>query len=275
MEEVLQKLRELYPKTQIVIWEKFDRGKLFADDHLIVKFNINMLERQLNEGKGSTINQTIKFFAEYIEIKYLRRQNQFTKKKGYPAYNFTSAQIEFANTNTPSCGRAAEFLGVSYTTYRKYARNLGMFEEHKKKSGKGIRRWTAKPLVPIQDIFNGKHPNYDKMRLKQRLIREMIIPVKCEICGYDKHREEDKKIALMLDYIDGNDKNLSRENLRFLCYNCTFNIRGKLNIKFAKRIANIAMEKLLNSPIDNEPEYKEPENKKYDDIFDQFNKKVQ
>ena len=42
LEEVLQKLRELYPEASIHIWEKFDRGKLFVDDHRIVTFNIDL-----------------------------------------------------------------------------------------------------------------------------------------------------------------------------------------------------------------------------------------
>ena len=40
MDEVLQKLRELYPDLQIAFWEKDDSGRVYVNDHVIFRFNI-------------------------------------------------------------------------------------------------------------------------------------------------------------------------------------------------------------------------------------------
>ena len=51
---------------------------------------------------------------------------------------FNKAQLEWANKQTLSCRQAAKLLGVSYNTYKKYAKLYGVFEEQKNPSGVGI-----------------------------------------------------------------------------------------------------------------------------------------
>jgi len=54
--------------------------------------------------------------------------------------------------------------------------------------------------------------------VRDRVLKEDLIEYKCAICGINKWRGE--KITLTLDHIDGDNKNHTLENLRFLCPNC-------------------------------------------------------
>ena len=51
---------------------------------------------------------------------------------------------------------------------------------------------------------------------------------KCNCCGFEERRVTDHKVPLVLDFIDGNRRNHKHENLRMLCFNCSFLINGNL-----------------------------------------------
>jgi 5-methylcytosine-specific restriction endonuclease McrA len=72
-------------------------------------------------------------------------------------------------------------------------------------------------------------------RLKVRLLREAKLPYVCELCG-NVGVWNGKPLVLQLDHKDGNNKNHSLSNLRFLCPNChsqTDTYSGK-NAKYCK-----------------------------------------
>jgi len=263
--EILNKLRELYPGTEINLWIKFDRGKLLADDHLILQFNCSMVEKQLDENGPEFFTDTIKYFAEILERKYLSRKNQFAKSKGRPAANLTEAQVQFAIANSKSNLGAARFLGVHINTYKKYAAVYGLYDDHNNKIGLGIRKGGTELATPLSEIFENKHPKYNTTKLKRRLIEEQYFEERCELCGYHEHRPIDNQTALLLDWKDGNQRNFARENLRLICYNCAFNIRGRLNVKQVKFSEKEYQENLKRADLDH------PE--KFDELFDRFNPK--
>jgi hypothetical protein len=62
-------------------------------------------------------------------------------------------------------------LGVSYNTYKKYARDYGVFEDLKNPSWIGIRKGSnILGQHSLDDILAGKHPNYPVWKLKKRLL---------------------------------------------------------------------------------------------------------
>jgi hypothetical protein len=267
LDGVIDRLKELYPDLQIVLWIKDERGKLFVDDHPIVRyFNIDLLEKQLKAGGEEAIRDMVKYFAEYIEVRYLRKKGQFTKAKGHPPYNLTEAQVKYAIANTKSNSHAARFLNICLTTYKKYADMYGLYEGHTNKEGKGISKRLIYPRTPLSEIFENKHPNYHLASLKYRMIHEKILPEECEICGENKPRLEDGEKPILLDFKDGNEKNMAKENLRFICYNCAFRERGRVHIRFAKRQRKQMMDE-LKEPL------AKPEGDASDSLFDEFNKK--
>ena len=56
----------------------------------------------------------------------------------------TKKMIEDAQSQTKSNMAAARWLGVSYLTYRKYAKTYGLFEKHLNPSGVGIKKGYGK-----------------------------------------------------------------------------------------------------------------------------------
>ena len=118
-------------------------------------------------------------------------------------------------------------LGITYNTFKTYAKKYGI---HKTKGwpiekGKTAPRSLSNPHVgkyPINDILDGKHPDFPIHRLKDKLIRSGIKKLECEQCGFHERRITDGKIPLLLNFEDSNNKNHKIENIRMLCYNCTF-----------------------------------------------------
>lgn len=72
--------------------------------------------------------------------------------------------------------------------------------------------------IDINEILEGKHPEYQTFKLHKRLLKEGIKEHKCEMCGNTLWNG--KEIPLQLDHIDGNPHNHLLNNLRMLCPNC-------------------------------------------------------
>ena len=138
--------------------------------------------------------------------------------------------IEEAQRHSLSAHEAARWLGVSYTTYKKYAKLYDLHEQHLNPGGKGI----PKPHVEgkrfsLSDILEGKHPSYDIHKLKERLIKTGYLDEQCSLCGFDERRILDYKKPLMLVFKDGNPTHHQLDNLYLLCFNCAFLTVGNLN----------------------------------------------
>lgn len=72
--------------------------------------------------------------------------------------------------------------------------------------------------IPTKEILDGKHPYYQTLKLKKRLLKEGIKENKCDICEITTWNG--KPISMQLDHIDGNSHNHKLENLRMTCPNC-------------------------------------------------------
>ena len=94
----------------------------------------------------------------------------------------------------------------------------------------------------IKDWFkNGKLKIIDGGR-PRKTIREYILKEqnnRCAICGMG-NTWNGKPLNFVLDHIDGNSSNSSRENLRLICHNCdsqtdTYKSKNKGNGRFYRR----------------------------------------
>lgn len=145
------------------------------------------------------------------------------------------SQIEQAMKVTRSNAAAAEYLRVSYPLYRKFAKQykndqgVSLFEQHYNQAGVGIPKTSvSQKRHKLDDILLGKHPNYPREKLLQRLFINGYFTEECSNCGFCQKRPKDLKVPLVLHNINGKKKDLRLENLEVLCYNCYFVNVGNL-----------------------------------------------
>lgn len=140
------------------------------------------------------------------------------------------SEIRMAQDNARSEMEASRLLAVSYNTYKKYAKLFGLFGRILNPGAVGIPKifGPRKSKYQLDEILKGNVPYYDKFRLKQRLLRENYFAEKCENCGFEERRITDQKVPLIMDFVNGKRDDYRRENLRFLCFNCSFLLVGNI-----------------------------------------------
>jgi hypothetical protein len=147
------------------------------------------------------------------------------KRTGDHARPLLESEIRGAQLISISAADAARKLNVSYNTYKKWAKKYGIFDSFKNSSGKNVKKTHKNPnkgKYPLADILAGYYPTFPTFRLKKKLFSSGYKKEECECCGFGEKRVSDNSIPLLLNYIDGNIKNKSLENLEILCYNCTY-----------------------------------------------------
>lgn len=122
---------------------------------------------------------------------------------------FSKEKLEEAIANTPTMGAAAKYLKVDWRTFRYNAELHNLYVPTPPGDNKKFE---------LEDILNGKHPQYSTNKLRIRLILDGLKEAKCECCGILNWKE--KPINFELDHIDGDNSNHSLDNLRVLCPNC-------------------------------------------------------
>ena len=112
---------------------------------------------------------------------------------------------------------ASKVIGMSYGNFIKKAKKLGCYNPNQ--GGKGTNK-ISYTKFPLQDIFDGKHPQYTSYKLKVRMIEDRLLEDKCGICGWDKKPVGARYTPCELHHKDGNRMNHSKENLELICPNC-------------------------------------------------------
>ena len=152
-----------------------------------------------------------------------QKENSPKKKNPFRSKPIPKSRIEWAIRSTLSIRAAAKHLGVAYNTFKKYAKMYDLFEQNKNPTGLGIS--TVKDTkygVKIQDLFDGKHPNYPHWKLQERMIRGGYLAQECCNCGYDYYRERDMRGPYLINFLDNDPTNHSLDNMVLICYNCFF-----------------------------------------------------
>ena len=121
---------------------------------------------------------------------------------------FTDEELIEQYKLVPTLSKLAHHFGVPDVTIWRRAKKLGLTF---KIGGNNAH-------VPLDEILEGKHPHYQTLKLKKRIIKEKILPYECKECGISSWRNNN--LSLHLDHKDGDCKNHKLENLRLLCPNC-------------------------------------------------------
>lgn len=141
--------------------------------------------------------------------------------------------IEICN-NSLTMSEACSKIGIHFNTFSKRAKQLGCY--HPNIGGKGMNKKSANGnTISLQEILDGKYPNYQTFKLKNKLFKAGLKENKCEICGISEWLG--KPIKCELHHKDGNRNNHRLENLQMLCPNChsqtdtykALNIKNKIS----------------------------------------------
>jgi len=161
-------------------------------------------------------------------------------RKGRGARPLLESEIKEAQEHCNNATACAKYLNVGYNCYKKWAKTYSLFKTNPWGKGDRKRYWAPdKGKYPLNQILEGKFPNYPIYRLKDLLIRSGTKKAECENCGFNEHRLTDKKMPLLISFKDGNEKNHLLENIEILCYNCMFLTgrgyirRGKVEFNFS------------------------------------------
>jgi hypothetical protein len=160
-------------------------------------------------------------------------------RKGRGARPLLESEIKEAQEHCNNATECAKYLNVGYNCYKRWAKTYNIFKTNPWGKGDRKRYWAPdKGKYPLNQIIEGKFPNYPIYRLKDLLIRSGTKKAECERCHHNEHRITDHKMPLLISFKDGNEKNHLLENIEILCYNCMFLTgrgyirRGKVEFNF-------------------------------------------
>ena len=138
----------------------------------------------------------------------------------------SKSKVVWAINETQSMRQASQLLNLAYNTFKKYAKLYEVWAPLD--SGKGIKHGSTGGFKPVEleEIFKGNHPSYSDTKLLHRCFREGYLAEECGNCGYNEYRAYDMSKPLMLDYLDDDGTNKDLANLRLLCYNCFYLLKG-------------------------------------------------
>ena len=149
----------------------------------------------------------------------------------------SKSKVVWAINETQSMRQASQLLGIAYNTFKKYAKLYEVWAPLESAKGISQRGTTGFKPVELAEIFSGKHPSYSDTKLLHRCFREGYLAEECCNCGEERYRASDMSKPLMLDYLDDDSTNKDLANLRVLCFNCFYIMKGqRLKIKQPKNI---------------------------------------
>ncbi|HOT89152.1 MAG TPA: hypothetical protein PLC59_02345 [Bacteroidales bacterium] len=149
-------------------------------------------------------------------------------KRGRAWRPILRSEIEEALKVSPFCSDQARHLGVAISTYRKYAKQHGLWNPQPHHKGCRKAPWSPEkgkyPLSKIlQGEFNG-HKNLREWVVRNKLLKAKIFPEECSHCGYNERHIISKRVPLLIDHLNGDGLDWKLENIRFLCWNCTVQV---------------------------------------------------
>jgi hypothetical protein len=139
--------------------------------------------------------------------------------------SFSEEQVRGAIAVSESYSAALRWLGMrpaggNHKTLRRYVEMWGIPTDHFDPAAARLcalarHRYAATPLeeVLVRDS------TYSRGTLKQRLYAEGLKGRRCELCGQDEVWRE-RRMALILDHINGVADDNRLENLQIVCPNC-------------------------------------------------------
>lgn len=109
--------------------------------------------------------------------------------------------------------------GHNYKTLKKRLKKEGIDYSHIPTGAASNKGRRFSPQKSIEELFRKDGVETQRSYLKKKIIKDNLIPHRCQICGGEPSWQE-KPLILILDHINGISTDHRLENLRFLCPNC-------------------------------------------------------
>lgn len=153
----------------------------------------------------------------------------------YKGYKLTEQEVLEAIKNSRSNREAARWLDVDLRTWTKYAKQYTdletgktLYQLHCNKAGRGKRKiFRNKEKVfnrPLDELLkeNQIAKKTHVALLRSELLKDGRLGFQCSCCKFAERRISDSKSPLLLNFKNGKKTDWRIENLRWLCYNCSF-----------------------------------------------------
>ena len=199
---------------------------------------IERLKKEIDDIRNDKIIDTLQRPEKPLkEVDPLKIPHRLRTMSGWRP--LSESEIDEAQKATDNATAAAKYLGIYYGTYKKWCLVYNKWKTNEWGKGSRKKYWDPnKGKYPLNQILEGKFPNYPIYRLKNLLIRSCVKEAKCEVCDFGERRSTDNKIPLLVNFRDGDEKNHKLENIQILCYNHYFLMgrgfirRGKVEFNF-------------------------------------------
>jgi hypothetical protein len=206
-----------------------------VDKNTVLSFlvkEVEKLKKQISDIKNEKLIDSLQLTEEQTESStVLTIPHRLKTANGWRP--LLESEILDAQVSTESATEAAKYLGIDYRTYKKWCLVYNKWKINPWGKGSKKKYWDPnKGKYPLNQILEGKFPNYPVYRLKDLLIRSNVKKAECEVCGWDERRV-DGKLPLLLNFKDGDEQNHLLENLQILCY-CHYFIMGRGYIRHGK-----------------------------------------
>jgi hypothetical protein len=135
---------------------------------------------------------------------------------------YTEAQAREAIAASLTFTEALRHLGMCWSggnhlTLKKRAAEWSIPTDHFDPDA-ARRRALRRDAIPLEQVLV-ENSTYSRGRLKERLYETGLKAPRCEICGQDE-RWQGRRMALILDHVNGDARDNRIENLRIVCPNC-------------------------------------------------------
>lgn len=169
----------------------------------------------------------------------------------YKGLQLSEEIVRNAMKNTRSNKEAAAWLRIGYKTWKKYAKSYidpitgrSLFDMHTAVGGKGVPKVMnpknkANPVALElgYQLIKGQYCTPKRIaELTKRLMKDGRLGFCCAECGFAQKRPIDMKMPLLLNFKNNDKTDWTEENLRWLCYNCSFLLALDYSTKTSREI---------------------------------------